>query len=510
MSQLRPLLASILALGAIGLSTFACGDSGATNTGGGTSTGTGASTGTGSNNGVCILHNCNSNDECQGCSDGRTSCSLSDHRCVACGQDGKGCPTGQKCSSFGICVDQNLDCPTNAGTPTITCNASGDCAACDPAHQVCDGATHQCVACTANDTSECQSTDICKNGQCQNKCAPGCLTDNDCGQCTGAKACNNHKCAQCSATYACPSGYQCSANGTCEKICGKPTAPGVCTTNADCSGCGEVGYTCKTPVNGGDGVCIPPAAGCSDLGMGALALPAPWNQYTQTCSTGADCANISIDFNVGKALRDLTGLGTDKIADANISYPMGVCAAVEIASKSCGLCVPCREDADCHDIDIDQLQTNLFPGVSGIVIAVLLDQIFGNQPHKIYMFCQSVTAGYGVCAPCPGLLTDCGVTSGGSMACPSGVNQTPQCCGDVCAADPYCCSTSWDSVCDGEASNMCGGNQCAHDACAAGTKLDTTCGACVSSVCAQDSYCCSTSWDSQCVSEATATASCGC
>ncbi len=43
--------------------------------------------------------------------------------------------------------------------------------------------------------------------------------------------------------------------------------------------------------------------------------------------------------------------------------------------------------------------------------------------------------------------------------------------------------------------------KCVHDLCTAGAKVAKTCDACATAVCAQDSYCCSTSWDSNCVSE---------
>jgi hypothetical protein len=42
-------------------------------------------------------------------------------------------------------------------------------------------------------------------------------------------------------------------------------------------------------------------------------------------------------------------------------------------------------------------------------------------------------------------------------------------------------------------------SSCAHDVCVAGTALDSSCDSCAASVCNQDSYCCTTSWDSTCV-----------
>lgn len=46
-----------------------------------------------------------------------------------------------------------------------------------------------------------------------------------------------------------------------------------------------------------------------------------------------------------------------------------------------------------------------------------------------------------------------------------------------------------------------GSAACAHNICASGGKLVSNCDPCVAKICAADSYCCSTSWDAQCVGE---------
>ena len=46
-----------------------------------------------------------------------------------------------------------------------------------------------------------------------------------------------------------------------------------------------------------------------------------------------------------------------------------------------------------------------------------------------------------------------------------------------------------------------GGSSCSHSICATGTKLTSSCDSCAADICSQDSYCCTTKWDSQCVSE---------
>ena len=77
------------------------------------------------------------------------------------------------------------------------------------------------------------------------------------------------------------------------------------------------------PINGGTGTCGPKANGYSDLGNGVAILPAPFDQVTQTCSKDQDCKdfNAGVDLNVGKLVRDATGL--DGIGDGSLHYEIG-------------------------------------------------------------------------------------------------------------------------------------------------------------------------------------------
>ncbi len=79
---------------------------------------------------------------------------------------------------------------------------------------------------------------------------------------------------------------------------------------------------------------------------------------------------------------------------------------------------------------------------------------------------------------------------------------------EVCAVDSFCCTNSWDGVCVNEVLSVAGSNQCqpdtcSHSVCSSGTKLVDGCNSCTTLVCDDDPYCCSTSWDNICVSEAT-------
>jgi hypothetical protein len=108
-----------------------------------------------------------------------------------------------------------------------------------------------------------------------------------------------------------------------------------------------------------------------------------------------------------------------------------------------------------------------------------------------------------------------GTTGGTAMCshpiCGAGVklaHTCDPCATKICAADPYCCKNKWDDQCVAEVGSLCGqscgggsGNSCSHPLCSTGGKLTKTCDACVTKICASDAYCCSTTWDDQCVGE---------
>ena len=100
-----------------------------------------------------------------------------------------------------------------------------------------------------------------------------------------------------------------------------------------------------------------------------------------------------------------------QIHDATLMYPEHVCASVAIQDKSCGVCVPCKVDSDCESIPVDQVVGQAFGPLGKVATDFLLDQIFGPNDHEMHMYCETVADGYGVCAPCPGIVNACGVGS---------------------------------------------------------------------------------------------------
>ena len=509
---------------------------------------TGNEGGNGPGEGICLLNNCSADEHCFGCDDGRNTCLEAENRCVACDPNtGEGCPEGEECSPFGICVPEGLTCPTDGdGNPTVVCSANSDCKACSPMHQVCDTATGKCQACTETNTQHCLQSDICVDtdgdGQpetCSPKCPAACDVDNDCSQCgpldannvPSTRACFNHRCAECSDTFPCPAGHEC-VNGVCKQPCGQLGAdpPGTCMGDEDCVACGDGDdqWTCRTPINSTRGQCVPPINGCSDLG-GLAVLPAPYDQVTNTCSMDSDCANVGVQYDVGKAIQDLVGgteldLGFASVtisSPANVEYPMPICIddAFELpGGGTCGICVPCEVDSDCQAINVDQVSADLFKDepLAQIAFALLADLLWGDKDHNLNFFCLEVAGGYGACIPCANPLSPCG-GSDTQGSCDHGPCDTGTAlganCGTceaaVCAEDSFCCDTAWDSVCVGLADTHCAnictnGDPCAaHDECTAGTPLQPNCSQCAQDVCAADPFCCDTSWDPLCVAHAT-------
>jgi hypothetical protein len=103
-------------------------------------------------------------------------------------------------------------------------------------------------------------------------------------------------------------------------------------------------------------------------------------------------------------------------------------------------------------------------------------------------------AGYADCSSVPGCETD--VTT----------NSNCGACGVTCAAGTTCSNgaCALPSLDQAFASDLASsdGGACTHAACVTGAALVAGCDACVATVCTSDKFCCSTLWDSICVSEA--------
>jgi hypothetical protein len=74
------------------------------------------------------------------------------------------------------------------------------------------------------------------------------------------------------------------------------------------------------------------------------------------------------------------------------------------------------------------------------------------------------------------------------------------CCDLVCAADPFCCNVSWDSLCVGQATDACGCGAAEAGPCLV-THDTPWCNnsECCDAVCDDDPFCCAVEWDKICV-----------
>lgn len=101
----------------------------------------------------------------------------------------------------------------------------------------------------------------------------------------------------------------------------------------------------------------------------------------------------------------------------------------------------------------------------------------------------------GVCGPGNG---DCCIDNG-----TPGCNDEA-CCNLICAADPFCCDTSWDQICADIAVTQCVecGKPPASDCCFSNGTPGCDDPFCQALICDQDPFCCDTAWDQTCVDAA--------
>lgn len=390
---------------------------------------------------------CDQDDECSDCPGDQTHCDTTSHICIACGPNAGGatCGAGKECSQYGFCVPAGTACPVDgAGVPTLDCNDDAACAACSPDYRVCNTTTKKCGKCNPNAApapgSLCQATEACSpQGTCEPKCPENCASDGQCGQCGdkgGAKAnvCTRGACSECNPTKAnnggCGDGKTCADNGQCEPRCGEnDQQPRQCGGDEDCVHCSEtsqedngagkgvqgaaqpVPWTCKRADGAAKGQCVPNLSGGESgcQALGGQILPSPFNKVTTLCEDDSKCANAGAEFNVGGLLSKLTDL--PGISDsAGFKYPMKRCAKMEILGNDlpCGICVPCKEDNDCNDINVIESVGSIFGPVGNLLSRVLESAIFGDNPPIIHMTCSKVFGDFGACVPCSSILTACG------------------------------------------------------------------------------------------------------
>jgi hypothetical protein len=90
-----------------------------------------------------------------------------------------------------------------------------------------------------------------------------------------------------------------------------------------------------------------------------------------------------------------------------------------------------------------------------------------------------------------------------------GSQQEVDCAPKVCNLSPECCSKQWDASCVENAKSLCVSLAsdkiscaCGHSYCNVGSPLDLNCDPCVAAVCSYAPSCCTSAWDSNCITQA--------
>ncbi len=104
-----------------------------------------------------------------------------------------------------------------------------------------------------------------------------------------------------------------------------------------------------------------------------------------------------------------------------------------------------------------------------------------------------------LCGNCGGLDAGSCYVANGTPGC-----SDEDCCTLVCADDPFCCNTQWDSLCAGSAFLLCGncGGLDAGSCYESNGSVGCNNEACCEAVCADDPFCCNTTWDGICANDA--------
>ncbi|MHC4991659.1 MAG: hypothetical protein ACYTGC_11835, partial [Planctomycetota bacterium] len=316
--------------------------------------------------------------------------------------------------------------------------------------------------------------------------------------------CDNAKC--CSAvceldSYCCDVGWDQLCVDAALEICagcGDP-ASGSCFVdngtvgcdNAECCAlvCSLDPFCCETTW---DGLCV------------GMAL--------ESCAPNDDCANRLEAFN-GETVFSNEGASTDgpspcSLLGSDVWFRYVAPFTGSVTVSTCGsdfdtvlavydgcTCLPDLEDLlECNDDSCD-LQSE-----------VTIDVVAG-QCYKIQIGGFNGAQGQGLLTITK-LLEGCGDLNSGSCFAANGTPfcDDADCCDTVCMTDPFCCDVVWDSLCVSEALVVCAGcgspgaGDCFADNGSPGCNDESCC----LEICSFDPFCCETTWDGICAGEALA------
>jgi hypothetical protein len=248
--------------------------------------------------------------------------------------------------------------------------------------------------------------------------------------------------------------------------------------------CTRSGSRCSS-----DEDCCPGAGTCKNEVCGGVACGASG----EACSIGAECCTKVCRNNVCAdeiCVPDGVPCSSDEECCLNVcNEATGTCGATSCAveTKACNADLPCCGDLVCRS-GICSSPTCYSDGVECSADAQCCNK---RCDPKLY-----------TCRACSAAGAKCDV----SGECCSGLCEDSVCSdclpkGETCAQGGKSCCAGGECV-DGMCVPKCGATGCGHDECETGEPMAPMCSPCIAEVCAQDPYCCCTAWDSLCVSEA--------
>ncbi|MFI5299908.1 MAG: hypothetical protein ACHREM_17610 [Polyangiales bacterium] len=205
--------------------------------------------------------------------------------------------------------------------------------------------------------------------------------------------------------------------------------------------------------------------------------------YDVTSGSNGSCGNVLC--NAGAGWDGPTGMGTPNGA----ALKGGTTCTPACGSKACGSdgcggsCGTCASGTTCNSSG--QCSSTCTPACAGKT-------------------CGSDGCG-GSCGTCASG-TSCNTSGTCVAAC------TPSCSGKTCGSDGCggtCGTCGAGTTCN--TAGSCGSTStCSHAICGTGKRLTKACDPCATEICAKDPYCCSTKWDSICVGEVSSICGEGC
>jgi hypothetical protein len=423
-----------------------------------------------------------------------------------------GAPGVEQCGNG---IDDNCNGLVDEGFPMLGMACSAGVGACAASGTYVCSADHLSATCNATPGTP-GPIDLCGNG----------IDDNcnglvDEGYPTLGTACTVGvgACLRTGTVVCAPGGMttQCSA------VAGMMTAELCNGIDDDCDGTTDEGFMLGAPCDGPDtDLCQEGTIVCNGSG-GASCNDTTGNNVEVCNGIDDDCNPATPDGASDPAV----GLGCDgpdtDLCNEGTTYcgPGGVLGCTDTTGNNVELCNGLDDDCNpatpdgsgdpslgvpCDGPDADLCNEGVtYCGAAGFAAC---SDTTGDSPE---------ICGNGIDDNCNGQIDEGCAPTCAHGNCVAGAALNASACGacasNVCIADAFCCTTSWDSICVNEAATMCGtcaSGTCGHAECSTGSALVSGCdtAGCTAAVCAGDPYCCDTTvgaWDSICMGEAETT-----